>query len=116
MLPAAHRLRSPRDFSTTTRAGRSSACGSVVAYVHLAPEAADGEPARVGLIVTRAVGGSVERHRVSRRLRAAVRPVVSTLPPGSTVVLRALPSAAGDPHLASSTVTAIGRALERSSR
>lgn len=116
MLPAVHRLRSARDFTTTTRRGTSAASGSVVAYVHRPSAGADDSPARVGLIVTRAVGGSVVRHRVSRRLRAAVRPLVPGLPAGSTVVLRALPSASTDRELADAVAVAVGRALDRGPR
>jgi ribonuclease P protein component len=55
---------------------------------------AEGAP-RAGLVVSRAVGGSVVRHRVSRRLRHLLAPRLTALPPGSMVVVRALPPAAG---------------------
>ncbi len=45
-------------------------------------------------MVSRAVGGSVVRHRVQRRLRHLVLPLLPDLPGGSLVVVRALPSAA----------------------
>lgn len=48
----------------------------------------------MGFTVGKAVGNSVTRHRVSRRLREAVRPLLSELPAGSRVVVRALPPAA----------------------
>ena len=48
---------------------------------------------RVGLVVGRAVGGSVVRHRVSRRLRALMAARLATLPAGSATVIRALPGA-----------------------
>ncbi|MDT7574979.1 MAG: ribonuclease protein component [Pseudonocardiales bacterium] len=48
---------------------------------------------RVGLIVGRTVGGSVERHRVSRRLRAQLAARLDRLPAGSGTVVRALPAA-----------------------
>lgn len=48
--------------------------------------------ARVGLIVGRTVGGSVVRHRVSRRLRALLADRVAKLPDGSGTVVRALPT------------------------
>jgi ribonuclease P protein component len=53
-----------------------------------------GLPARAGLIVSRKVGGSVVRHRVSRRLRAQLACRLDKLPAGARVVVRALPSAA----------------------
>ncbi len=49
---------------------------------------------RAGLVVSKAVGGSVVRHRVSRRLRHLLAPRLATLPRGSRVVVRALPPAA----------------------
>ena len=52
------------------------------------------EPARVGFVVSRAVGGSVQRNRVTRRLRHLCREVVGDLPSGSLLVVRALPGAA----------------------
>lgn len=55
-------------------------------------------PPRVGLVVSKAVGNSVVRHRVSRRLRALMAPRLSTLPDGTRVVLRATPAAADTDH------------------
>ena len=57
--------------------------------------AADGGGPRAGLVVSKAVGGSVVRHRVSRRLRHLLAPRLGDLPPGAMVVIRALPPAAG---------------------
>jgi ribonuclease P protein component len=48
--------------------------------------------------VSKAVGGSVERNLVKRRLRHLVRERLSVLPPGSLVVVRALPGAGGADH------------------
>jgi ribonuclease P protein component len=45
-------------------------------------------------VVSRAVGGSVVRHRVSRRLRHLLAPRLAELPAGSMLVVRALPPAA----------------------
>jgi ribonuclease P protein component len=50
--------------------------------------------ARIGLVVGKAVGNSVVRHRVSRRIRHVVRDRLGTIPPGTSLVVRALPSAA----------------------
>jgi ribonuclease P protein component len=44
--------------------------------------------------VSKAVGGSVVRHRVSRRLRHLLAPRLDGLPAGAMVVVRALPPAA----------------------
>jgi len=59
---------------------------------------AAGEPQpsgpRAGFVVGRAVGNSVVRHRVTRRLRAAVRDELHRLPPSADLVVRARPPAA----------------------
>jgi ribonuclease P protein component len=49
---------------------------------------------RVGFVVNKAVGNSVVRHRVTRRLRHLIRARLGTVRPGCTLVLRALPPAA----------------------
>jgi ribonuclease P protein component len=51
-------------------------------------------------VVSRAVGGSVVRHRVTRRLRHLVRDRLADLPPGARLVVRALPPAAEAPSSA----------------
>jgi ribonuclease P protein component len=56
--------------------------------VHVFPRAEDG-PARLGLSVSRKVGGAVERNRVKRLLREAFRYEGALLPPGADVVLLA---------------------------
>jgi ribonuclease P protein component len=47
---------------------------------------------RIGLVVSKSVGGAVERHRVARRLRHVARTVIDELDPADRVVIRALPS------------------------
>ncbi|QQQ76466.1 ribonuclease P protein component [Saccharothrix sp. 6-C] len=55
------------------------------------------DPSKVGFVVSKAVGNSVVRHRVSRKLRHLVRDRLAVLPPGTSVVVRALaPSADAD--------------------
>lgn len=58
------------------------------------PGAGAPRPALVGFVVGRSVGGSVVRHRVTRRLRAIAAARLSELPAGSATVVRALPEAA----------------------
>jgi ribonuclease P protein component len=45
-------------------------------------------------VVSKAVGGSVVRSQVSRRLRHQLRPIVAGLPSGTRLVVRAAPAAA----------------------
>lgn len=47
-----------------------------------------------GFVVSSAVGGSVVRHAVTRRLRPLVADRLARLPEGSKLVVRALPAAA----------------------
>lgn len=49
---------------------------------------------RAGFVVSKAVGPAVVRNKVRRRLRHLVRERLADLPPGSTLVVRALPAAA----------------------
>lgn len=62
-------------------------------------EPGSGAPTRVGLVVSKAVGGAVQRNRVKRRLRHLVAPHVTTLPSDLTLVVRALPASAQQPEL-----------------
>ena len=91
MLPQAHRMRRASEFATVIRTGRRARRGCVV--VHVRDDVRPG-PALVGLVVGKSVGGSVVRHRVSRRLRAQLSARVEKLPAGSGTVVRAMPEAA----------------------
>ncbi|MFP5346663.1 MAG: ribonuclease P protein component [Actinomycetes bacterium] len=95
MLPAAHRMRLSRDFTDVVRNGARSGRPSLV--VHCSPPdpaGHDGAPPLAGFIVSRAVGGAVQRNRVKRRLRHIVASHLDRLPPGTRIVVRALPRAA----------------------
>jgi ribonuclease P protein component len=91
MLPAASRLTHRDDFSTAVRRGRRSGRSRLVVHLHAASGA--GCP-KAGFVVSKAVGGSVVRHRVARRLRHLVAARLDMLPPGALLVVRALPPAA----------------------
>lgn len=45
----------------------------------------------VGLVISKAIGNSVIRHRTARRLRAILADVVGDLPHSAEIVVRALP-------------------------
>jgi ribonuclease P protein component len=66
------------------RSGRSHACREFVLYVF--PRGEDGSP-RLGLSVSRKVGGAVERNRVKRVLREAFAAESSRLPAGMDAVV-----------------------------
>ena len=89
-------MRAAADFTETTRRGTKVARGPVVVY--LLPSD-DPRPAVAGLIVGKVVGGSVQRHRAARRIRAALAPLMADLDPGTRIVVRALVGADTDPGL-----------------
>ena len=91
MLAAVHRLRASAEFSQTVRRGKRA--GRPLLSVHLLVMT-DGAPPRVGLVVSKGVGGSVVRHRVARQLRHLLRDRLDRLPDGSRLVVRAAPGAA----------------------
>ena len=97
MLPREHRLTNAADFRRASRNGRRA--GSRTLVLHLwVPEsgsaASPEEPARVGFVVSKAVGNAVVRNRVKRRLRHLIREQLVRLPVSGVLVVRALPSSA----------------------
>ncbi|WP_280250138.1 ribonuclease P protein component [Nocardia abscessus] len=111
MLPEPYRLHHRADFSRTVRRGQRIGRRDLV--VHALAHGYDGGVGangrhdqipndvlvrvggpRFGLIVSKAVGNAVIRHRVARRLRHMCAQVVDEVPPGTDVVIRALPGAA----------------------
>ena len=73
------RLRERADF-LALRSGRSGRGGLVSVQVSSEPRG-KGDAVRVGFTVTRKVGNAVERNRIRRRLRAALRETAGDLPP-----------------------------------
>ncbi|MEV0249781.1 ribonuclease P protein component [Nocardia sp. NPDC050712] len=116
MLPEPYRLHHRADFSRTVRRGQRIGRRDLVVHVlargydgvvgTTAPDGASPElkaPAdalvrvggpRFGLIVSKAVGSAVIRHRVARRLRHMCGKVIHDLPAEADIVIRALPGAA----------------------
>jgi ribonuclease P protein component len=93
VLAAAQRLRRSSDFAAAVRNGRRAGRGTVVVHL-LLDEPAQASEARAGFVVSKAVGNAVVRNKVRRRLRHLVRPRLSELPEGASLVVRALPSSA----------------------
>ncbi len=89
MLAAQHRMRSSRDFQFVRRNGKKVVLPGVVMHIYVGMYG--DSPTRVGLTVGKDCGNSVERHRVSRRIRAAIKPVVEFLPVGTGLVIKSLP-------------------------
>ena len=85
-----HRLSRSRDFDAVYRHGRSTATRYLVLY-SFPREEANGEGPRLGLAVSRQLGGAVERNRLKRRLRAAFDEVAEGLPAENDYVLIARP-------------------------
>ena len=94
MLPAAHRLTDGATFREAIRSGRRAGRRTLVVHLLLAGVDTDPRPARVGLVVSKAVGNAVTRNQVKRRLRHLAREHVSSLPGSAVLVVRALPPAA----------------------
>jgi ribonuclease P protein component len=100
VLPASARLTGSDDFRLVTRKGRRAGRPRLVVHAITAEEIArlgvtTSGDTRVGFVVSKAVGNSVVRHRVTRRLRHLFRDRLGTVAPGCSLVVRALPPAAG---------------------
>ena len=94
MLPADARLTSSSDFARATKSGIRVTSEHFVGYLYISPVAntsnTNTASAKCGLIINKTVGGSVKRHRLARKVRHAVAPLIATLPTGSLLVIRAL--------------------------
>ncbi|HEY2200548.1 MAG TPA: ribonuclease P protein component [Solirubrobacteraceae bacterium] len=88
--PRRGRLSRSADFDRVLRNGRSHAGRELVLYVF--PRGGDESP-RLGLSVSRKVGGAVERNTVKRLLREAFAGQRERLPAGTDVVVIARPGA-----------------------
>ena len=91
MLPARNRMTRSTEFGATVNRGVRAVQPDIVVH---ARRCVDGDHAgpKVGLVVAKSVGGSVQRHRVARRLRHAARGLLADLSPDDRIVIRARPS------------------------
>ena len=87
------RLSRSAEFERVYRQGRSKGNRYLVLYAFPRGEDDPADGPRLGLSVSRRVGGAVERNRVKRVLREAFWLEVDRLPPGSDYVVVARPDA-----------------------
>jgi ribonuclease P protein component len=120
-------MRRGHEFDTAVKRGRRSGRRTLVVHAARADVAAvptsgaasmlrpgATPPARVGFVVSRAVGPAVTRTRVKRRLRALLADRIAGVPPGILLVVRANPAAAAASSrvLANDLDIALPRALQ----
>src|SRR5579859_3328426 len=109
-------MRRGAEFALTVRTGTRAGRPCVVGHLLVRDDPLHGrEPARVGFVVSRAVGPAVTRNLVKRRLRELARGYLQSLPGGSLLVLRANPMAArvSQPDLAADLDLVMKRLLRR---
>lgn len=71
-FPKSRRLLKHADFQRVYQAGRRQFTGNMTVFFLRREAASSGDP-RVGLTVGKVLGGAVERNRIKRRMREAVR-------------------------------------------
>jgi ribonuclease P protein component len=77
------RLTKSADFKRVRHLGKSFAHPLVVLIAH--PN--ELESSRIGIAAGRTLGGAVQRNRAKRILRAAIRPLITQIPPGWDILL-----------------------------
>ena len=87
MLARANRIVRADDYRNTVRRGRKSGTAHSVVYVRRR----DDDLVRFGFIVAKTVGNAVARNTVRRRLKHVCHDLLPGVPPGTDVVIRALP-------------------------
>ena len=114
MLPQSARLTASSDFARATKSGLRVTSQHFVGYLYISP-VTNNERAKCGLIINKTVGGSVQRHRLARKIRHAVAPVITTLPTGSLLVIRALKQD-GDKNITSEILDLISKLSTKSAK
>jgi ribonuclease P protein component len=94
MAPRRRRLSRSGEFDRVYRNGSSHATRHLVLYTFPRAEGEQGD-VRLGVSVSRRVGGAVERNRVKRALREAFWGLAERLPPGYDFVIVAKAELAG---------------------
>jgi ribonuclease P protein component len=90
MLPKLNRLTSTKDFQNVTKSGVR--VYSDVAVIYALANPTSQKNSQIGLIVSKVVGNSVVRHKISRQLRNVVKDLLPTIPNNIQIVIRALPA------------------------
>lgn len=67
------RLTKRREYLKVARGARTPRRGFLLQSIVREPDGPDGDPARFGFTVTKKIGNAVERNRIRRRLKEAVR-------------------------------------------
>jgi ribonuclease P protein component len=91
VLPGRNRMTRSTEFGSTVKRGMRAVQPDIVVHARRCTDAEPTGP-RIGLVVAKSVGGSVQRHQVARRLRHVARAVIDDLDPADRIVIRALPS------------------------
>jgi ribonuclease P protein component len=112
VLPVDARLTQSSDFARATKSGIRVTTQHFVGYLYISPVTNDAS-AKCGLIISKAVGGSVKRHRVARKVRHAITPLIPSLPTGFLLVIRAL-GQDGDSNLETEISELITKLISRS--
>ena len=91
MLAKSARLTESGDFARATKSGIRYSSTNFVGYLYLGEV---DQSARAGLIISKAVGSSVARHRLARKIRHCIFDNYAALPTGSLLVIRGLNNSA----------------------
>jgi ribonuclease P protein component len=91
VLPGRNRMTRSTEFGTTVNRGVRAVQPDIVVHARRCTDSGHDGP-KVGLVVAKSVGGSVQRHQVARRLRHVARALIGELDPADRIVIRALPS------------------------
>jgi ribonuclease P protein component len=85
----AHRLRKHADYQLVYKSGRKQFAKQIAYFHALRPEdrRSDTTGPRIGLTVPKALGGAVDRNRIKRRMREAVRAALPLLTSPVDVIL-----------------------------
>lgn len=120
MLPKNLKLATSADFSRVMKRGSKAGSRTMVVHAYQQPAESQEPPVitggpRFGLVVSKAVGNAVVRHRTARRLRHIALGLSTELPRGTAVVLRALPPAgsADSAQLEKDLRKALAKALKK---